>query len=233
MINKTFFSLIRKFEIYINGMKININSNNKKLYFKIALWALLIELGAAPLRAISFKLCAVVTFVLFFVFQFLILQRYQKRLKAEYVLLFSLIGGSLLQIVGRILQPNSLISLPDFLFHLMGIVMGYLFYKSSRISRILILAFSLSSCSFLYFKGYNMWINYLSYDTFTGKIDDNKEYNLKIQTNTSDTLSLSDFRGKYLLLDCWCTSCGFCYKAMPSHVRKILVNGGKRAGDFS
>ena len=118
----------------------------------ILVFSLLIEVGTSPLRGyVSIPLCSVVTFILFFIFQYFILKKYDKRLKAEYILIASLIGCSLLQIVGRILQPGSLTSLPDFLFHLLGIVLGYLFYISGRISRRLILVFSLSSCLFLYF----------------------------------------------------------------------------------
>jgi len=93
--------------------------------------------------------------------------------------------------------------------------MGYLFFKSNRIIRINILVFSLLSCLFLYFKGYEMWINKLSFGSFTGKIENTQNYNLSIQTNSGDTLLLSDFRDKYLLLDCWYTYCGVCYQKMP------------------
>ena len=189
----------------------------KKLFFRISLFSLLIEVGTSPLRAFSLMLCAVVTFVLFFIFQYFASRKYQERLKAEYLLLYSLVGCSFFQVPIRIWWfNNTLGSLPDFLFHLLGIVLGYLFYKSNKTFRIIILIFSLSSCFFLYFKGYDMWLHKLNYETFSGTIKDNNlEYNLTFQINTGDTLSLSDFKGKYLLLDCWYTYCGSCYRAMP------------------
>jgi thiol-disulfide isomerase/thioredoxin len=193
-----------------------LGNNNKKSYFRIALVALLFELGTSPLRSINFILCAVVTFILFFILIFFLLKKYRGKLKSEYVLLFSLIGCSFLQLPIRIFLPSTKISLPDFIFHLLGIILGYLFYKSGRIFRIIILVISLLSCFFLFFSGYDMWLNKLNYKTFTGIIDnDDRKYNLQFQTNTGDTLSLSDYEGKYLLLDCWYTHCGYCYQAMP------------------
>ena len=165
----------------------------------------------------SEKICAVVVFVLYFLYINIVLKKHIFQLRGGYILSACLIGCSLLQVLLRIIWPlRTLGTLPDFLFHLLGIVLGYMFYFSNRNFRIIILAFSFSSCSFLYFKGYSMWFNKLSFNTFTGIIkEDNQEYNLMFQTNTGDTLSLSNFKSKYLLLDCWYTYCGGCYKKMP------------------
>ena len=195
-----------------------MNSKNTKLYFAIAFWALLIEIIAMPLRGyVSFMLCGVVTFSLFFIFQYIVLKKYEKRLKAGYILIASLIGCSFTQVPTRIIWfTDTLISLPDFLFHLLGIVLGYLFYISGKVFRIIILVFSLSSCLFFYFEGYDIWLHKLNFNSVTGIVKaDNKEYNPIFRTNRGDTLTLSDFKGKYLLFDCWCTSCGVCYREMP------------------
>jgi len=199
----------------------NKEASSKEIFILIVLYALLIELATFPLRAISFMICSVVTFVLFFLFIIFVLKKYSSQIKGTYILLACLIGASILQLPIRITNfSGTLISLPDFLFHLLGIVLGYLFYKSGKVFRITILAFSLSSCLFLYFTGYDLWIHQLNYGTFTGIIDnDNKEYNLRFRTNSGDSLSLSDFKGKYLLLDCWNTYCGVCYKKMPEMQR--------------
>ena len=203
--------------LYILGGNFNNEERSGRyLFFLILLSAFLIELTTAPLRAFSFMACAVITFVLYFIFIIIISRKYSSRLKDIYILLACLLGCSILQLPTRILTFSaSLVSLPDFLFHLLGIIMGYLFYKSNRIIRINILAFSLLSCLFLYFKGYDMWIDKLNFGTFAGKVESKQNYDLNFQTNTGDSLSLSDFNGKYLLLDCWNTYCGVCYKKMP------------------
>ena len=200
----------------------NKNASAKDIFFLILLYALLIELVATPFRAFSFTACSVVAFILYFLFINVVSRKYTFQLKIIYIFLACLLGCSILQLPFRIMNFSlSLISLPDFLFHLFGIVMGYLFYKSKRILRISILMVSLLCCFFLYFKGYGMWLNKLSFNTFTGIIDgDNRKYDLTFQTNSGDTLSLSDFEGKYLLLDCWYTYCGVCYQKMPE-VQKL------------
>ena len=181
-------------------------------------------MATAPLRMVSLKACAVVTFILFFFFQYFISKKYQEILNKEFLLFFSLIGASLLQVPLRLWMWYSyLVSLPDFLFHLFGIVLGYLFYKSNKIIRVNILAFSFLCCLFLYFKGYDMWLHKLNFETFTGKIENTQNYDFDFQTNSGDTLSLSDFKGKYLLLDCWYTYCGVCYKKMPN-VQQLYDN---------
>jgi thiol-disulfide isomerase/thioredoxin len=192
-----------------------------RLLLKITLLALLIEALTIPLRAGPFMLCAVVTFTLFFIFMQLVLKKYSGKQKAEYLLISTLIGCSLIQLPFRIMDFDStLISLPDFLFHLLGIILGYLFYKSSRLWRAFILIFSLASCIFIYFKGGELWRNKLNFGTFTGKIEPVPVIDFKFQTEAGDTLSLSCFKGRYLLLDCWFTRCGYCYEAMPE-VQKL------------
>jgi thiol-disulfide isomerase/thioredoxin len=192
-----------------------------KLLFKITIFALLIETITSPLRAVSFMLCAVVTFILFFIFMNLVLKKYSEKQKPEYILISALIGASLIQVPFRIISFDStLISLPDFLFHLLGIIMGYLFYKSNRLCRTLVLTFSFVSCIFIYFKGGDLWLSKLNFGTFTGKIEPVPITDFKFQTDSGDTLSLACFKGKYLLLDCWFTHCGSCYNAMPE-VQKL------------
>ena len=194
----------------------NKEASSRNLFFLIMLYALLIALIIIPLRMISFMTCSVIAFVLYFIFVYIVSKKFSSRLKESYILLACLLGCSILDLPLRILQFSStLVSFPDFLFHLFGILMGYLFYKSNRIVRISILAFSLLSCLFLYYKGYDMWLHKVSFGTFTGKIESKQSYDLFFQTNSGDTLSLSDFKGKYLLLDCWYTYCGVCYQKMP------------------
>ncbi len=189
-----------------------------KPYFLIAIYAFVIEILTFPLRGgyCGMDVCALVTFLLYFVFMNLILKRYAL-LKSRYILYASLIGCSILRFPIHIFDfESAAVSLPDFLFHLFGILMGYLFYKFTQIYKIVILTLSVSACLFLYVKGYDMWLHKLNFGTFTGRIDDIQQLDLVFQTNAGDTISLSDFKGKYVLIDCWYTSCSVCYKKMPA-----------------
>jgi len=225
---KTFWILLSSIPIfgpiaYLSSANYNNKeASGKDIFFLILLYALLIEIVTAPLRMVSFMACSVVTFILFFIFINIVLRKYASKLKSSYILIACLLGCSTLILPIHIVDfSQTLISLPDFLFHLLGIVMGYLFYKSNRFFRVITLTFSLASCLFLYFKGYEMWVHKLNFNTFTGTVaDDGKVYDLTFQTSAGDTLSLTNFKGKYLLLDCWYTYCGYCYMAMPK-VQKL------------
>ena len=39
--------------------------------------------------------------------------------------------------------------------------------------------------------------------------------NISFQTKEGDTVTLENFKGKYLLVDCWYTHCGICYREFP------------------
>jgi ABC-type glycerol-3-phosphate transport system permease component len=148
-------------------------------YYKIIIWACCLELAPFPLRAISFMLCAVVTFILFFLFMNILFRKYSEELKSEYILISALIGCSLLQIPLRIWLPDTLVSLPDFLFHLLGIIMGYLFYKSNKTGKTVVLTVSLASC--LLELGVNVYPTVLIFDKsgtaiFRGSIENASDY---------------------------------------------------------
>ena len=60
-----------------------------------------------------------------------------------------------------------------------------------------------------------MWVNKLNYGTFTGKTEKTHVDEFKVQNTEGDTIFLSHFRGKYVVVDCWYTYCGICYKKLP------------------
>jgi thiol-disulfide isomerase/thioredoxin len=112
-------------------------------------------------------------------------------------------------------MTDTLISLPDFLFHLLGIVMGYLFYKSTKVFRTIIVLLSLSCCLFIYFKGYEMWHHKLNFGTFTGKPEQTVVSDFQFADEKGQLFSINDFAGKYTIVDCWFTGCGICFRDFP------------------
>lgn len=111
---------------------------------------------------------------------------------------------------------SGLISIPDILVKVIAILLSYWTYIIKKG----VFKIALASLSFLFivwmsFCGYNMWIHKLSYETISGKIEKKYVKNVEFQTSESDTLSLDYFRGKYLVLDHWNTSCGVCYEKFP------------------
>ena len=64
--------------------------------------------------------------------------------------------------------------------------------------------------------GYHMYIYYLNFGTFTGKLKAREMSDIyRLQTEAGDTIRLSDWHGKYVLLDFWSRYCGLCWKAFP------------------
>ncbi len=178
--------------------------------------SLAIELITTPLRAMDFSICSVVTFALYFVFMIIVLHKYRNSLKPAIILLVALMGCSVLRLPLHILEfESSLVSLPDTLFHLFGILMGFLYYISKKHFKIIIAALSTFSCLFLHFKGYDMWIHKLSYGTYTGKIDTYPASNLKFTNEAGDSISLADMGGKYVVMDFWYSQCGVCFSKIP------------------
>lgn len=128
-----------------------------------------------------------------------------------------LTGAFILESPVRIIDfEGSLISFPDFLMRLAGILLAYLIFKLTSFTfKITISTLTICLALWVSLSGYHYWFNYLHFGTFSGKIDIEKEYLLPMQKANSDTLSLTDFKGKHLILDCWYTHCGVCYKEMP------------------
>ena len=147
----------------------------------------------------------------------IILKKYKGKIKRIYILLAALTGCSLVILPIHIFRwEPTLISLPDYLFHLFGILMGYWFYIGKKWLKYIIVIFSVLSCIFLYFWGYEMFINkYINHKTFTGVIEPKTVDNISFQTKEGDTIYLENFKGKYLFVDCWYTYCGYCYREFP------------------
>jgi len=193
-------------------------------FFFVVLLSVLIGLLITPLRGVMLydktpgvNLCSLLGFTFYFLFTLFCLKKYQVCLSSTSIFIAVLLGASIFQLPLRIINfEGTLISLPDYILHLLGIVLGYFSYKQSLTIKCCVFSIGFGLCVFMYFKGYNMWLHKINFNTFTGIVEENSpEYNLTFQTNTGDTLSLSDFKGKYLLLDCWYTYCGVCYKEMP------------------
>ena len=198
------------------------------LFFLMVVFSLLIELITSPLRGYEifiipggYRLCSVVTFALYFLFINVMLKRHAAKLKPSRILLACLIGCCLLPLPIHLFNFSStLVSLPDLLFHLFGIVMGYCFYVSNKYVKSGIVIISLLCCTFLYFKGYDLWMHKLAHGTFTGKVVENYPATMVFQNDLGENISIEDLGGEYLVLDFWFSGCGSCFRAFPK-VQKV------------
>jgi thiol-disulfide isomerase/thioredoxin len=201
----------------------------KKVFFTIFGLSLLISLLIAPLRggyvsigSISgIKLSSIVGFIIYGVLTYYSLVKAREKLSAIAILVAILVGLNALTLWIRIIHfEGTLASDLECLIHISAIFFGYMFYRSTLYLKILTAVVGIVCCSWSSTKGYNMWLSKLNFGTFTGKVDNNSIHNFQLQTSASDTLFLSNFKGQYLLLECWYTYCGVCYKKMPE-VQKL------------
>lgn len=211
----------------------------KKLIAYIFLLSFVISLIIAPLRGgyITVNnifdgpdLSMILGFVIYFIFTVYCLNYYVKKIQLKVILAAILTGRLILDIPFRIIDFDAtLISLPDTLFHILGIVLAYCAFHF-KYKRVLIFLIGISFTSLIAVKGLPFWYNYIYFDSFTGYINkDNAEnkifYDLNI--NSQDQKELEN---RYLLLDMWHTYCGVCYAKFPQI--QDLFNKYKDHPDF-
>ena len=110
---------------------------------------------------------------------------------------------------------GSLISFPGFLLYLLGAACAWIQFQRRNLltwgTTFLFGIFSL----FYAFKGFEYWGNKVIYGTFTGKVERTPLKDYQFLNEKGDTVRLSDWKGKKVLIDCWTKHCGYCYQAMP------------------
>lgn len=183
-----------------------------------------IETVTSPLRGyVGTDYCSVVTFVLFFLYSVFALRKYSETIKPLTLLLVMLGGASLVQLPYRILKFEViLITLPDYLFHLLGILMGYWFYQSGKRMRAVVAALSFASCMFVFYWGNDMWEDWYSYGTATGRMEHTETQPFQFSTEQGDTITHADLKGKYIVFDFWHRYCGVCFQSFPEVERVYM-----------
>jgi thiol-disulfide isomerase/thioredoxin len=158
------------------------------------------------------------TFIGFFLFFFVayISFRLTKRLRTHKVAISLFLGVSALYLPPRFIDfQGTLISFPDYIFHVLGLLSAYLFYVVKSSKKWIAVGFGFATSFFMFFKGYSMWLHKLNFGTYTGY------YYAKLpqfsavdkQGNIVSNDSLAD---KLVLLDFWHTQCGACFRKFPA-----------------
>lgn len=185
-----------------------------KPFLLIFFSSMLLTLFLSPLRGFgSFQFSTLAGFTAYFVLTWLRLQKYKDRLASGQIVVAIILGACILDLPIRALSfTASLISFPDFIFHLLGIVFGLLFsiLHSHLKWAVMLAGFVLTLLMCL--DGYDRWVHRLNFGTFTGAVS----FPLPEPFPTSDekdaVVSLKDFTNKVVLLDFWHTACGVCFQ---------------------
>jgi thiol-disulfide isomerase/thioredoxin len=107
-------------------------------------------------------------------------------------------------------------ALPVIITYFLGVISAYSYYENKPPKNILI--FSLSSCFvvFMFFQGWNYWLHYLNFNTFTGKVSVYKlQQNIEGINEKNTRINNQTFENKIVLLDFWHTRCGVCFQKFP------------------
>jgi thiol-disulfide isomerase/thioredoxin len=192
-------------------------ATNKKKIIIIGICSLLIELVTSPLRAIDFKICGIITFLLYFAFTIYCLRRYKNEIKLYPIFIAILTGYLVIQFPLRVLSwKASLVSLPDATSHLLGIILGFIYFKTKSWIRYSSTAIGILFCLFLNTKGSDLWLNKLTFESFTGNIPSQPVPPGLIVTDRDNTsLYFNQTSEKFIVLDFWNSRCGVCFREFP------------------
>lgn len=167
----------------------------------------------------SFMASSLAGYIIYFFLTIYLVRKNKSAINDFLILLALLLGLSIIEIPIRFLSwESTLVSLPDLVIHYAGILTGFIYAKSSRIIGIGVAVIGLASSLFLFFGGYELWLNKLNYGTFTGNVMENApEFKLSRDGEFITNESLKD---KMIVLDFWHTACGVCFKKFPELQKK-------------
>lgn len=165
----------------------------------------------------GFPLSSLVGFVIYSFLTAICLYKLKTKLSPKYILLAIWMGVGLLETAYRCFYFESgIISIPNTLLWWLGILCGYLYWKVSRSwLKVVVVLFPFLFTLWVSYYGYSMWIHKLNFGTFTGKVEKVVSSDYSLFSDMDDEVKLSQFRGKYVVLDFWYKYCGVCYSKMP------------------
>lgn len=109
----------------------------------------------------------------------------------------------------------TIISLPDTLCRITTVLLTCCFFVTPK-PKVRILIATLFSIVFLTFlSGWSLWINKLSFNTFTGRIEKEQMISKIEFTDKGDKLQIETLYSEYILLYMWITNCGYCFESFP------------------
>lgn len=129
---------------------------------------------------------------------------------------------------------STLESLPSFLFVVAGIAIGYQLFRKPCFNNWLLASIVMGFAIWVYYDGYNMWLNKLRFGTYNGQVNKEMPQDYSFKDEKGDTVLLSQMQGKIVLLDFWSAHCGVCWDKFPKvqelydnyqTTEKVIVSG--------
>lgn len=178
--------------------------------------SLFLAIAISPIGAVNIKIRSLIGFTAYFLFTKYILCRLGKEISAFQIFSSIVVGLFIIQLPIRVLTfTSSLISFPDFILHLLGIIFGLLFARVKSPLGWGTAALGFSIALFMFFDGYDRWIHKLNFGTFTGRVSYALPAKFEAFDQNKSVVNDEDFANKVVLLDFWNTSCGVCFQKFP------------------
>jgi thiol-disulfide isomerase/thioredoxin len=174
-----------------------------------------IELSLTIVRTdMGFSYSMLFGFTIFFFMGF-ILMRLVKKLSPILIILSLFIGISALYLPPRLIDfEGTMVSLPDYVFHVVGLLTALLFYLTRSLLKWIIAGVGFGLTLFMFFKGYSMWIHKLNFETYSGNyIAPIPEF--VAEYKNGNRITRDSLKSKFVLIDIWHTQCAACFRKFP------------------
>ena len=165
---------------------------------------------------LGFSYCILIGYPILSAFSYLICRYYSKWLSIKGIVLALFFSCFIMEWLFRIFYWDiTVTSLPSSIFLLLGLITGILLYVRRNYLTYIFTGFCLVASVWMFVIGSEYWLNYQNYGTFTGKVERTVMKDYQFLNEEGDTVCLSQWKGKKVLVDCWSKYCGICYQKMP------------------
>ena len=180
-------------------------------------WALAVFLlSFTRSYGLGFHYSILIGFPALAVCSYFISRYYSRYLSNGQLLVALLLSEFMLEWFPRIFYWNyQRVSFPSTLFFSLGLLIGYFLYTKRNNITYIFTGICIVASVWMFTDGYTLWLNKLNYGTFTGKVKCTQMKDYQFVNEEGDTVRLSQWRGKKVLIDCWTQWCGICRKKMP------------------
>lgn len=192
---------------------------------------LLLDIALSPLRGyVSFMVSSIASFVTFFLLVWLF-SRWWPDVKPWKILLTLFLGWAPINLSIRIFSfHDSLVSLPDALMHVLGMVAGYLFCIAGRRWRWVVATCGVALCAAV-FPAYEAWLHYLNFGTVSGRVEPVAVSPLRVVNYVGEEFSIGG-DGTVYVLDFWNVGCGVCIRKFPEFEKLAGEYAGNKWIEF-
>lgn len=201
-----------------------ITSDTIKLTLLYFVFALVLSLLISPVRGGYFSLFGLtgialtnlIGSIVFYIYTIICLKKANVKTKTLFLLLAVFLGSSLEFPLSLEDYHITFFMHPNIYIKWLAIIAAYLTYnvKSLFIKTNIVVLFLIFTL-YVSFVGQSYWGHKAAYGTWTGRINESVEAPIAFFDEKGDSVYLDFFANKYVLLYCWDTSCGYCYKSFP------------------